>query len=107
MKSLMFYLIGKGIYFSFDAEYCVRWYGRKNKGKGADGSICEGLALMVFAAVFGNSYLVTERVTTKCRHDLAEWQEKEQEFMSSRKSLMSITFSNVSAMFTVHTAAGW
>jgi hypothetical protein len=32
------------------------------------------VALMVFAAVFGNSYLVVEPVTTECRRGLSAWQ---------------------------------
>lgn len=39
-----------------------------------DGSLTEGACLMVFAVVFGNTYLATEPVTAACREGLEEWQ---------------------------------
>jgi hypothetical protein len=88
---------GKGIYFSFDPEYCVRWYGRQSGtcsvgGQGGgerflltDGSLQSRACLMVFAVSYGNSYLVTERVTTQCREGLHKWQQDQDRIREAPK----------------------
>ena len=54
-----------------------------------DGSLTEGACLMVFAVVFGNTYLATEPVTTACREGLEEWQARQDQQVKSQKATVT------------------